>query len=104
MLKPSDITTPALAYLGDCVLEMCVRRYLVLEAGYSTSAHLNKEALQYVCAPKQSKAMAVIEPYLTEHELAVYKRGRNTLFKVGYGMATPEEMSLVKREETSTNE
>ena len=142
MLKLSELTTPALAYLGDCVLEMCVRRYLVLEAGLSTSAHLNKEALQYVCAPKQSKAMAVIEPYLTEHELAVYKRGRNmghanvpksatvgeyrratgmevlfgylsvegdtqridTLFKLGYGMATPEEMSLTKREETSTNE
>lgn len=77
MLELHDLTTPALAYLGDCVLEMCVRRYLVCELGYSSSAHLNKAALSYVCAPKQSDAMAKIEPYLTSDELATYKRGRN---------------------------
>ncbi len=77
MLALHELTTPALAYLGDCVLEMCVRRYLVQELGLSTSAHLNKAALQYVCAPAQSSAVSVIEPYLTQEELAVYKRGRN---------------------------
>lgn len=72
-----DLTTPALAYLGDCVLELCVRRYLVLEEGLSTSAHLNRRALQFVSAPVQSAAMDRIEPHLTEEELAVFKRGRN---------------------------
>ncbi len=77
MLDLHDVTTPALAYLGDCVLEMCVRTYLVAELGLSTSAHLNREALKFVCAVAQSKAMDQIEPHLTEQELSVFKRGRN---------------------------
>ena len=77
MLELSDITTPSLAYLGDCVIEMCVRRYLVCERGLSTSAHLNKAALQYVTAAAQADAMTRIEPYLTPDESAVFKRGRN---------------------------
>ena len=77
MYELRDLTTPALAYLGDCVLELCVRRYLVLEQGLSTSAHLNREALKYVSAPAQSEAMSRIEPHLTEEETSVFKRGRN---------------------------
>lgn len=77
MLDLHDVTTPALAYLGDCVLEMCVRTYLVSERGLSTSAHLNREALKFVCAAAQSKAMDAIEPHLAEEELAAFKRGRN---------------------------
>ncbi|MBQ9780840.1 MAG: ribonuclease III [Clostridia bacterium] len=77
MLDLHDVTTPALAYLGDCVLEMFVRTYLVSELGLSTSAHLNREALKFVCAAAQSKAMDAIQPHLTEEETAVFKRGRN---------------------------
>jgi hypothetical protein len=44
-----EISTPALAYLGDCVLELCVRHHLI-ESGLSTSAHLNAAALDYVRA------------------------------------------------------
>ncbi len=77
MFELRDLTTPSLAYLGDCVLELCVREYLVLEKGLSTSAHLNKAALQYVTAPAQAKAMGLIEPMLTPEELGAYKRGRN---------------------------
>ena len=72
-----EVTTAALAYLGDCVLEMCVRTYLVMERGLSTSAHLNREALLFVRASAQSAAMAQIEPLLDEEELQVYHRGRN---------------------------
>ena len=72
-----DVSTPALAYLGDCVFELCVRTYLVGECGFSTSAHLNREALRFVCASAQSKAMDAIEPILTPEELSVFKRGRN---------------------------
>ncbi len=73
----SDITTPALAYLGDSVLEACVRTYLVAERGLSTSAHLNRASLDFVRASAQSEAMGRIEPCLTEEEAAVYRRGRN---------------------------
>lgn len=84
-----DITTPALAYLGDCVFELCVRTYLVGECGFSTSAHLNREALRFVCAAAQSKAMDAIEPILTPEELAVFKRGRN----MGHGQV-PKRASV----------
>lgn len=67
----------ALAYLGDCALEICVREYLVGELGLSSSAKLNKAALDFVRAPRQAQAMKNILPLLTEDEEAVFKRGRN---------------------------
>ncbi len=73
----SHATVPALAYLGDSVLEVCVRTYLVQERGLSTSAHLNREALSFVRASAQSEAMRRIEPFLSEEEAIVYRRGRN---------------------------
>ena len=72
-----EISVPALAYLGDCVIELCVRRYLVTEQGLSTSAHLNAAALDYVRAPAQAEAMQRILPHLTEEEAAYFRRGRN---------------------------
>jgi ribonuclease-3 family protein len=76
-MEGQEVTAPALAYLGDCVLEMCVRTYLVMERGLSTSAHLNREALLFVRASAQSEAMTRIEPLLDEEELQAYRRGRN---------------------------
>ena len=76
-MELSDITVPAMAYLGDGVLEVCVRTYLVAERGLSTSAHLNRASLDFVRASAQSEAMGRLEPYLTESEAAVYRRGRN---------------------------
>ena len=76
-MELSDITTPALAYLGDSVLEVCVRTYLVTERGLSTSAHLNKASLDFVRASAQSEAVERMKPYLSEAEASVYRRGRN---------------------------
>ena len=71
-----QVSTPALAYLGDCVLELCVRRHL-LELGFSTSRNLNREALGYVRASAQAEAMKRILPVLSEEEESYFKRGRN---------------------------
>ena len=71
-----EISVPALAYLGDCVLELCVRRHLV-EKGLSTSAHLNAAALDFVRAPAQAEAMKNLLPHLTETEETYFRRGRN---------------------------
>ena len=76
-MELSDITTSALAYLGDSVLEVCVRTYLVAERGLSTSAHLNRASLDFVRASAQSEAVGRMEPHLTEEETAIYRRGRN---------------------------
>ncbi len=71
-----EISVPALAYLGDCVIELCVRRHLV-NTGLSTSAHLNAAALDYVRAPVQAEAMKRILPHLSEEEEGYFRRGRN---------------------------
>lgn len=75
-MNPTQISVAALAYLGDCVIELCVRSRLV-EAGLSTSAHLNAAALSYVRAGAQAEAMKRLHPHLTEEEERYFHRGRN---------------------------
>ena len=69
-------STASLAYLGDCVLELCVREHLV-RSGFSSSSALNREALNYVRASAQAEAMKRILEVLSEEEAAVFRRGRN---------------------------
>ena len=76
MMNPSNLSSAALAYLGDCVIEMCVREMLVGK-GISHSSDLNANALNFVKAGAQAEAMRLIIPILTEEEDAVFKRGRN---------------------------
>lgn len=71
-----QLNAGALAYLGDAVLEALVREALILK-GLEKSAHLNKEALNYVTAVNQCKAFANIQELLTEEEGAIFKRGKN---------------------------
>lgn len=70
------VATPALAYLGDAVLELLVRERLVRE-GYSSSKSLNTHAKRYVSAPAQAMAMEKLCPYLTQEEETAFRRGRN---------------------------
>ena len=70
-------SSAALAYIGDCTIELCVREYLVKERGISSSAKLNKEALLFVKASYQAEAMKNLLPILTEEETDVFHRGRN---------------------------
>ena len=72
----NTISTAALAYLGDCVIELLVREHLV-KSGLSSSARLNKRALDFVRAPMQAEAMKELLPLLSEEENAIFHRGRN---------------------------
>lgn len=78
MKSAPEVSVAALAYLGDSVLEVCVRHYLVSERGLSSAAKLNRAALSFVTAPAQSEAMGRIEPCLSEEESSFYHRGRNS--------------------------
>ena len=71
-----EISTAALAYLGDSVLELCVREMLV-NRGVSSAKNLNSAALLFVKAEAQADAIMKILPVLTEEENAAYRRGRN---------------------------
>ena len=70
------MSAQALAYLGDCVIELCVRS-LLLEKGLAHSKDLNKAALRYVSATAQAEAMKQILPALSEEETGVYRRAFN---------------------------
>ena len=66
----------ALAYLGDSVLELLTRSYL-LKKSNTSAKKLHEAALKFVCAKAQSAALQNILPLLNEEETAVFKRGRN---------------------------
>jgi len=66
-----------LAYMGDAVYELYVRKMLVKKANTQVDK-LHKAAIQYVKAEAQCEAFHKIENILTEQEMAVFKRGRNT--------------------------
>lgn len=78
-MSESDLATlpgGALAYLGDAVFEVTVRRAL-LSRGITSPGALNREALNYVTAVAQSRAMEKILPLLEPDEADVFRRGRN---------------------------
>ena len=72
----AEISTAALAYLGDSVIELCVREALV-QKGVSSAKNLNSTALKFVKAEAQAEAIMKILPLLSEEENAAYRRGRN---------------------------
>ena len=72
-----ELSTLALAHIGDCVYELLVRTYL-LRRGEHTNRRVHEATLAYVSAPAQARAMEKILPCLTEEERTVWKRGRNS--------------------------
>lgn len=72
----NNLSPLALAFLGDAVYGLLVRKSLVLEANRPANK-LHKLSVKTVNAAAQAKAAKSILPLLTEDELAVFKRGRN---------------------------
>lgn len=75
--KARNYTGVVLAYIGDAVYELEVRKVLI-EKGYYRGNRLHKEAIRRVNAPMQSKLILSILDELSEEELEIFKRGRNT--------------------------
>lgn len=69
--------TTALAYMGDAVYEVYIRKY-VLEHGGVRVDHNNRLAISFVRADAQAKAVRrLMEGFLTEEETRLVKRARN---------------------------
>ena len=74
--KIGELSTLALAHVGDGVYELMMRTALV--ASGVTAAHdLHRETVRRVNAPAQARAIEYVLPELDAEEIAVYKRGRN---------------------------
>ena len=74
---PTQLGPLVLAYIGDTVFDLYVRTLLVRSTGL-TAHGLHLAAAKRVCASAQAEAFKRIEPELTEEELAVFRRGRNS--------------------------
>lgn len=71
-----EMNALTLAYLGDAVFELWVRKHL-LEQGYEKVKELHYEAVKYVKASTQARILRQIMPELDELEQQVVLRGRN---------------------------
>ena len=75
-IDPKEYSPLALAYIGDSVFDILVRKML-LARGNMPVNKLHKLAKGYVNAGSQAKMYIFLEDKVTEEELAVMKRGRN---------------------------
>lgn len=75
---PKSLNSLALAYMGDAVYEVYVRRHL-LKKGEVKPNLLQKKSIEYVSAKAQNFIIHEFmdEQYLTPEEMAVVRRGRN---------------------------
>ncbi len=65
-----------LAYIGDTVMDLMIRTY------FATSTHevvskLNNRAVGLVRASAQARLLGVMDPFLTDEEKDIVRRGRN---------------------------
>lgn len=65
-----------LAYIGDSIYDVIIRT-VVVERGNRAANKLHKTAVKYVNAGTQAAMIEALQDYLTEEEVAVYRRGRN---------------------------
>ena len=71
------VSNLGLAHIGDGVYELMCRTYLC-DHGDKTVKNLHKDSISLVNATRQASFAEKILPFLTEEELAFYRRGKNT--------------------------
>ena len=79
MIDVNLINGIALAFEGDAVYSMYIRRHLIFQ-GMTKPNKLHQTATRYVSARAQASLIESMleQEILTEKELEIYKRGRNT--------------------------
>lgn len=75
--KPSLYSPLVLAYIGDGVYELYVRNRVITENENLPAHKLHKTVIKYVKASAQAKSITEISEFLSDDEMAVFKRGRN---------------------------
>jgi len=65
-----------LAYIGDAVYDVIIRT-VVVERSNRPANELHKKTSSFVKAQTQAEMIEALQPFLSEEEEAVYKRGRN---------------------------
>ncbi len=73
---PNNINTLGLAFVGDGVYDLIIREQLICEANRPVG-DLNKLKVEIVRCQAQAETAKKIEPFLTEEEADILRRGRN---------------------------
>ncbi len=76
-VKANNLSPVVLAFVGDAVYSLFVRERLVFTSDCKTG-ELNKRATAEVKATAQAEFIREIMPLLTDEELSVFKRARNS--------------------------
>ena len=75
-MDPCTYSPLVLAYIGDAVYELFIRTRVVNQGSMQVSK-MHKKSAELVKAQTQAHMIRLLEPELTDEELAVFKRGRN---------------------------
>lgn len=79
MLGNSKLFNPlTLAFMGDAVYEIAARELVIVKLGSTSADRLHTLTVSLVRASAQAEGYRLIEPILTEDEIAMFKRGRNS--------------------------
>ena len=97
--RVNEITNLGLAHVGDAAYELMCRAYLC-EKGDQTVLKLHRDTVELVKAPTQAKFADKLKPYLTEEELAYYRRGKNAHTHAAPKAATRQEYAKATGLET----
>ena len=84
------ISNLGLAHIGDGVFELLTRSWICAH-GDLTVGRMHKDTIALVKAPAQANFAEKMLPYLTEEELALYRRGKNSHVHAVPKSATPAE-------------
>ena len=79
-MNPELMNSLVLAYLGDSIIELMVREYLIRNSASKKVNDLYHEATHFVSSDAHADFVGhcLENKFFTEHETAIYKRGRNT--------------------------
>jgi ribonuclease-3 family protein len=75
-LDARQISPLMLAYIGDAVIELRVRRRILTHGCYRMNV-VNQQVVAYVRASSQAAAYHMLEAITSEEDMAIAKRGRN---------------------------
>lgn len=76
-LDLGTISMQTLAFIGDSVYNVYIRTYLASVSNVQTGK-LHIKSIKYVSARGQAKTIDKLMDSLSEEEINIYKRGRNT--------------------------
>ncbi|MDD6154512.1 MAG: ribonuclease III domain-containing protein [Eubacteriales bacterium] len=78
-IDPRTADTTKLAYIGDAVFELFIRKFVIRTSRRVSADKINREAIGYVRADSQALAAKALmdQGILTEEEERLFKRARN---------------------------